>query len=150
MRFLADESCDFAVVRALRSADHDVVAIAEVSPREEDPSVMDRAVKDSRILVTEDKDFGQLVYARMQRTGGVIFIRFPGQAHAESDLDVLLIVKNEAGALKRELRRIGYLLAATTDVLPSILAYTQDEWESRKRSGSTFRQAVERDAVRVL
>jgi predicted nucleotidyltransferase len=72
-----------------------------------------------------------------------------GQAHAESDLDVLLIVKNEAGALKRELR-IGYLLAATTDVLPSILVYTQDEWESRKRSGSTFRRAVERDAVRVL
>lgn len=73
-----------------------------------------------------------------------------GQAHAESDLDVLLIVKNESGKLKRELRRVGYLLAATTDVLPSILAYTQDEWEGRKRSGSTFRQAVERDAVRVL
>ena len=73
-----------------------------------------------------------------------------GQAHAESDLEVLLIVKNEAGALKRELRRIGYLLAATTDVLPSILVYTQDEWESRKRSGSTFRRAVERDAARVL
>jgi predicted nucleotidyltransferase len=72
-----------------------------------------------------------------------------GQAHAESDLDVLLIVKNEAGARKRELRRIGYLLAATTDVLPSILAYTREEWESRKRSGSTFRQAVDRDAVRV-
>ena len=73
-----------------------------------------------------------------------------GQAHAESDLDVLLIVKNEAGKLKRELRRIGYLLAATADVMPSILAYTQEEWESRKRSGSTFRQAVERDAVRVV
>ena len=73
-----------------------------------------------------------------------------GQAHAESDLDVLLIVKNEAGARKRELRRIGYLLAATAEVLPSILAYTQEEWESRKRSGSTFRQAVERDAVRVV
>ena len=73
-----------------------------------------------------------------------------GQAHAESDVDVLLIVKNEAGARKRELRRIGYLLAATAEVLPSILAYTQEEWESRKRSGSTFRQAVERDAVRVV
>jgi uncharacterized protein len=72
-----------------------------------------------------------------------------GQAHAESDLDVLLIVKNGSGPLKRKLRRIGYLLAATSDVLPSILAYTQEEWESRKRSGSTFRQAVERDAVRV-
>ena len=73
-----------------------------------------------------------------------------GQAHAESDLDVLLVVKNESGKLKRELRRIGYLLAATADVLPSILAYTQDEWESRRRSGSTFRKAVERDAVRVV
>ncbi len=73
-----------------------------------------------------------------------------GQAHAESDLDVLLIVKNEAEGPKRELRRIGYLLAATTEVLPSILAYTQEEWESRKKSGSTFRQAVERDAVRVV
>lgn len=73
-----------------------------------------------------------------------------GQAHADSDLDVLLIVKHGAGVRKRELRRIGYLLAATAEVLPSILAYTQEEWESRKRSGSTFRQAVERDAVRVV
>jgi len=73
-----------------------------------------------------------------------------GQAHADSDLDVLLIVKNDAGARKRDLRWIGYMLAAKTDVLPSILAYTQEEWESRKRSGSSFRKAVERDAVRVV
>lgn len=38
MRFLADESCDFGVVLALRTAGHDVAAIAEVSPREEDDS----------------------------------------------------------------------------------------------------------------
>ena len=73
-----------------------------------------------------------------------------GQARADSDLDVLLIVKNNANALKRELRWIGYLLAAKTDVLPSIFAYTEQEWESRRRSGSTFRKAVERDAVRVV
>jgi predicted nucleotidyltransferase len=73
-----------------------------------------------------------------------------GQAHAESDLDVLLIVKNEARRLKRELRRIGYMLAASSDVLPSILAYTEEEWESRRRNRSAFRQAVERNAVRVI
>ena len=73
-----------------------------------------------------------------------------GEAHAESDVDVILIVKNEAGARKRELRRIGYLLAAKTEVLPSILAYTEEEWESRKKNGSTFRKAVERDAVRIV
>ena len=73
-----------------------------------------------------------------------------GEAHAESDLDVLLIVSNDAIGLKRELRRIGYLLATTSNILPSILVYTENEWESRKKSGSPFRQAVERDAVRVL
>jgi predicted nucleotidyltransferase len=40
-----------------------------------------------------------------------------GQARADSDLDVLLVTKNDANALKRELRWIGYLLAAKTDVL---------------------------------
>ena len=37
-----------------------------------------------------------------------------------------------------------------SDVVPSILAYTQVEWDRRKHSGSPFRQAVERDAVSVL
>ncbi|MBI3302222.1 MAG: nucleotidyltransferase domain-containing protein [Deltaproteobacteria bacterium] len=73
-----------------------------------------------------------------------------GNAHPDSDLDVLLIVKDGAGSLKRELRRIGYVLAATSEVVPSILAYTEEEWESREKSGSSFRQSVERDAVRIL
>src|SRR5258707_3836586 len=72
-----------------------------------------------------------------------------GQAHAESDVDVILIVKNDAKALKRELRRIGYLLAAKTEVLPSILAYTHAEWGGRERSRSSFCKALERDAVRA-
>lgn len=73
-----------------------------------------------------------------------------GEDHPDSDLDVLLIVKNEANHLKRPLRRIGYELAATSDAVPSILAYTQDEWDSRRASGSPFQRAVERDAVPVL
>ena len=77
MRFLADESCDFAVVRALRESGYDVVSVSEISPRAEDSSVIDLAVKDKRILLTEDKDFGQLVHAHGQETGGVIFLRFP-------------------------------------------------------------------------
>jgi predicted nucleotidyltransferase len=73
-----------------------------------------------------------------------------GDDHPDSDLDVLLIVQNEAAPLKRLLRRLGYELAARSDAVPSILAYTQDEWESRKASGAAFQQAVERDAVLVL
>jgi predicted nucleotidyltransferase len=72
-----------------------------------------------------------------------------GDDQPDSDLDVLLIVKNGAAHLKRPLRRLGYELAAMSEAVPSILAYTQDEWESRKEYGASFQQAVERDAVPV-
>ena len=61
-----------------------------------------------------------------------------GDDHPDSDLDVLLIVKNEAAHLKRQWRRIGYALAATSDAVPSILAYTQDERETRRERGAPF------------
>jgi hypothetical protein len=61
-----------------------------------------------------------------------------------------LLQADEADALRRPLRRLGYDLAVAFNTVPSILAYTQQEWERRKRSGSPFREAVERDAVSVL
>jgi predicted nuclease of predicted toxin-antitoxin system len=99
MRFLADESCDFSVVRALRAAGHDVSAIAEVSPREEDDDVRERAVNDDRLLITEDKDFGQLVYAGMRSTGGVIFIRYPARARRNLAEAVVEVVKQRGQLL---------------------------------------------------
>jgi predicted nuclease of predicted toxin-antitoxin system len=78
VRFLADESCDFNVVRTLREAGFDVLAVVEVIPRAADDQVIGLAVIEDRILLTEDKDFGQLVYASAEalsdylvRTGGV-------------------------------------------------------------------------------
>ena len=73
-----------------------------------------------------------------------------GDAHADSDVDVLIIVRNDAAYLKRVLRGVGYELAATSDAVPSILAYTQAEWRDRKARGYPFQLAVERDGVSVL
>ncbi len=42
MRFLADENCDFTVVRALRAAGHDVLCVSEITPRAEDSEVIFR------------------------------------------------------------------------------------------------------------
>jgi uncharacterized protein with PIN domain len=53
MRFLADESCDFAV-RALRSAGHDVLAVSEFQQRSVDRQLMELAYAEGRILLTED------------------------------------------------------------------------------------------------
>ena len=73
-----------------------------------------------------------------------------GDAHADSDIDVLLVVKDDAGHLKLPLREIGYGLAVDSWAVPSILAYTQQEWDDRKRRGFPFQRAVERDGVSVL
>jgi len=67
VRFLADESCDFAVVRALREAAFDVVAVVEHSPGATDDQVIALSVNEQRVLLTEDKDFGQLVFAAKPR-----------------------------------------------------------------------------------
>ena len=81
MRFLADESCDFAVVVALRTAGHDVKAVVEHAPAAADDVVLALAHGEGRIL-TEDKDFGQLAYAGGHGTAGVILIRFPAGARS--------------------------------------------------------------------
>lgn len=80
LRFLADESCDFAVVRALRAAGHDVVAVAEYTTRSIDRELIEQAYRDHRILLTEDTDLGWLVFVSQTETAGVILIRFPGNA----------------------------------------------------------------------
>jgi predicted nuclease of predicted toxin-antitoxin system len=75
MNFVADESCAMPVIRALREAGHDVVAIAEVARGASDDQVLERATEDKRVLITEDRDFGELVYARGRSSAGVILVR---------------------------------------------------------------------------
>ncbi|HKM66803.1 MAG TPA: DUF5615 family PIN-like protein [Candidatus Acidoferrum sp.] len=79
MNFLADESCAGPVIRALREAGHDVAAISEVAKGAADEEVLNRAVNAKRVLITEDRDFGELVYARGRSSTGVILVRFPSR-----------------------------------------------------------------------
>ena len=74
--FLADESCDFAVVRALREAGFDVTAVSEVWPGAVDDVVFDLAICEGRMVIAEKKDFGRLVLAGRRVTGGVLLLRF--------------------------------------------------------------------------
>ena len=80
MNFLADESCARPVIRALRAAGHDVLAMSEVAPGSTDERVLERAVHEQRVLITEDRDFGELVYARGGSSAGIVFLRFPSSA----------------------------------------------------------------------
>jgi predicted nuclease of predicted toxin-antitoxin system len=80
VEFVADESCAGPVIRALRRAGHDVIAIAEVAAGATDDEVIERALRQTRVLITEDRDFGELVYARGRATAGVVFLKFGSRA----------------------------------------------------------------------
>jgi predicted nuclease of predicted toxin-antitoxin system len=82
VRFLADESCDFVVVTALRNAGHDVSAIVEINPGAEDEAVLALGRSEARLILTEDKDFGLLAYAGGEETAGIVLIRFPAGARS--------------------------------------------------------------------
>lgn len=100
MRFLADENLDFAVVRALRGAGHDVRALAEEASRTVDAEVIALAAREGRILLTEDKDFGWLAFVAETGTGGVILVRFPGNARQALVRSVLELVAANGDALR--------------------------------------------------
>ena len=99
MRLVADESCDFSVVVAVRAAGHDVVSIMEAMPGVDDEQVIAVATEDKRLLLTEDKDFGQLVFAAAKENSGVILIRYPASARASLSAAVIQLLADRGDAL---------------------------------------------------
>src|SRR5882672_7100082 len=78
MRFLANENFPGAAVAALEAAGNDVVWIRTAAPGSSDPDVLAWAVRDERILLTFDKDFGELARASvLPSTCGIILLRIP-------------------------------------------------------------------------
>jgi predicted nuclease of predicted toxin-antitoxin system len=75
MRLLADECCHGEFVRLLRQAGHDVMFIAEELPSIDDTDVLSLAHAEGRILITDDKDFGELAIRRLQPASGVVLLR---------------------------------------------------------------------------
>ena len=76
MKFLADECCDLGLVEFLRKKGHQVDYIQESLQGLTDREVLKRAKKDERVLLTEDKDFGELVYRLRLPSHGIILLRF--------------------------------------------------------------------------
>ena len=78
MRFLANENSPGAAVTALIAAGHDVVWLRNTAPGMSDPDVLAWARRDQRILLTFDKDSGELARASaLPSTCGVVLFRMP-------------------------------------------------------------------------
>jgi predicted nuclease of predicted toxin-antitoxin system len=84
MRLLANENFPTDAAQSLREAGHDVGWIRADSPGVPDPVVLARAVREGRVLVTFDKDFGDLAFHSGLPTGcGVILFRLRAGTSAE-------------------------------------------------------------------
>ena len=75
MKFLADENIHSDVVAWLRGAGHDVEYAAESRRGESDPALLRRALAQDRVIVTDDKDFGDLVVRGRHGASGVLLLR---------------------------------------------------------------------------
>jgi len=72
---VADESVEGPTVSALRAAGHWVLFIAETSPGIEDAEVLGIARREQALLLTADKDFGELVFRNRETHAGILLIR---------------------------------------------------------------------------
>ncbi len=82
MQFLVDESAGSAIAAHLLGLGHDVLEVVQFMPQADDAVILARAVQESRIVVTNDKDFGELVFRSGQAHGGIVLLRLHDESSA--------------------------------------------------------------------
>lgn len=97
MRLLADENIPLDSVRALRSAGHDVYSASEVGPGAADLSHVERAIREDRLIVTFDRDFGEIaVRGPNKPEAGVLLLRLaPKSAEEVTQLLIDLLARSD-------------------------------------------------------
>lgn len=96
MNLLADESVDKPIVERLRQDSHTVPYIAESEPGIDDDSVLHQANRNGALLITADRDFGELIFRMGQIHSGVVLIRLTGQS-AETKARIVSAVFTDRG-----------------------------------------------------
>lgn len=78
MNFVADEGVDRPIVVQLRRDGHHVESVAELEPGIPDTVVLERARQGGLLLLTSDKDFGELIFRQGSMSRGVVLLRLAG------------------------------------------------------------------------
>ena len=97
MRFAADERCDAQLVECLRADGHDVWYVMESAGGADDETILRRAFDDKRILLTEDKDFGELVFRFGHPVHGLVLLRLNPADSLSKVARLRTVLKRHAG-----------------------------------------------------
>jgi predicted nuclease of predicted toxin-antitoxin system len=92
---LADENVHGSIIQALRNAGFKVTSVAESSSGIKDENVIQLALRYDYILLTEDKDFGEWVFAHHIQNLNVLFLRYAFHEFEEIAQSVILLLKSD-------------------------------------------------------
>jgi predicted nuclease of predicted toxin-antitoxin system len=97
MQFLANENFPLDVVEALRNEGHDVVWIRTDAPGSKDPEILHRAVAENRVLLTFDKDFGDLAFQfGLPAACGIVLFRLQANSSAALAIKVVAAIRSRS------------------------------------------------------
>lgn len=107
-RFLVDECTGQLVVFHLRHRGYDVVGVAEEMAQADDSAVIAFAFRENRVLITNDKDFGDKVFRDGYPHAGIVLLR-PSDEFPETKLRILNLV------LSRYVDRLAHNFTVATE-----------------------------------
>ena len=111
MNLIVDENVDKLVVDVLRQDGHNVLYVAEFAPSIDDETVLEQANQNGALLITEDKDFGEIVFRQGRIHTGVVLIRLDGLSKQAKARIISTIFANQGTRLLNAsvLSRLGEL-----------------------------------------
>ena len=90
LKFLIDVGVGKKVEKWLLEQSYDVKCVRDINPKADDSAILHLAVKEGRMVITMDKDFGELVYNSGKLHSGVLILRLED---ANGDKKVMTIKK---------------------------------------------------------
>ncbi len=75
LKFLVDMGVGKGIEKYLRNEGYDTKSVRDINPRMEDEEIIHMAVSENRMVITMDKDFGELIYHFSMRHRGVLLLR---------------------------------------------------------------------------
>lgn len=99
MRFLVDECTGTSVAHWLREQGHEVFSVYEETPGITDDEVLSKAFSENYILITNDKDFGEMVHREKRSHRGVILLRLNDERAARKIAAVEDLLNNYSDQL---------------------------------------------------
>jgi predicted nuclease of predicted toxin-antitoxin system len=99
MKFLVDECTGPAVARWLEQQDHDVFSVYDQARGIEDDKVIEVAQIEERVLITNDRGFGEKIFRERRPHHGVVFLRLANERAANKIRVLNQLIRQHSSAL---------------------------------------------------